>query len=43
MKSKFDVGPDKANEHLEATKKMIEHAKKLLKMLDQPSTFIILT
>jgi len=27
MKSKFDLGPDKANENLDATKKMIEHAK----------------
>jgi predicted S18 family serine protease len=32
MKSKFDLGPDKANENLDATKKMIEHAKKLLKL-----------
>jgi hypothetical protein len=34
MKSKFDLGLDKANEHLDATKKMIEHAKKLLKLSD---------
>jgi hypothetical protein len=34
MKSKFDLGPDKANEHLDAIKKMIEHAKKLLKLSD---------
>src|SRR5215213_9559657 len=34
MKSKFVLRLDKANENLDATKKMIEHAKKLLKLSD---------
>jgi hypothetical protein len=34
MKSEFDLGPDKASEHLDVTKKMIVLAKKLLKLSD---------
>jgi hypothetical protein len=31
MKSEFDLGPDKADERLDTTKIMIEHAKKASK------------
>jgi hypothetical protein len=32
--SEFDLEPDKAREHLDVTKKMIVHSKKLLKLSD---------
>lgn len=32
MKSEFDLRPDKANEHLDTTKMMVEHKKKLLNL-----------
>ena len=32
--SEFDLGLDKAREHLDVTKKMIVHSKKLLKLSD---------